>query len=150
MLNIYFGDLPEEEKSKYIYNTAVYFKNTYKDKWITDPLTVEMIRDVDKSEVISATQINSPIFGTMSPVQLSGGVKTLILVANDSKHIFNASTCGDNCAKWLLEIAKDKKIVINLRHLMDFGNGEFKIKVLNTGKIVKNMEELVLEAGEFV
>ena len=33
---------------------------------------------------------------------------------------------------------------------MDFGKNEFKIKVLNTGKIVKNMGELVLEAGEFV
>ena len=35
------------------------------------------------------------------------------------------------------EIAEKQKIVINLRHLMDFGEGEFKIKVLNTGKIVK-------------
>ena len=33
---------------------------------------------------------------------------------------------------------------------MDFGPGEFKIKVLNTGKIVKNMSELVAEAGQFV
>ena len=43
-----------------------------------------------------------------------------------------------------------KKSGINLYHLMDFGKGEFKIKVLNTWKIVKNMSELVLEAGEFV
>jgi hypothetical protein len=32
---------------------------------------------------------------------------------------------------------------------MDFGKGEFKIKVLNTGKIVKNMGDLVSEAGVF-
>ena len=48
------------------------------------------------------------------------------------------------------KIAEKQKIVINLRHLMDFGEGKFKIKVLNTGKIVKNMGGLVLEAGEFV
>ena len=30
MLNIIFGDLQEA-----IYNTNVYFNNTYKDKWIT-------------------------------------------------------------------------------------------------------------------
>ena len=47
-------------------------------------------------------------------------------------------------------IAEKEKIVINLRHLMDFGNGDFKIRVMNTGKIVKNMQELVLEAGELV
>ena len=33
---------------------------------------------------------------------------------------------------------------------MDFGDGEFKIKVINTGKIVRNMGELVLEAGGYV
>ncbi len=150
MLNIYFGELPEEEKEKYIYNTAVYFKNTYRDRWITAPLSVEMIEDVDHSRVVSATQIESPIFGMMSPEQLSGGVKTLLLAANDKKHIFNASTCGDNCAKWLLKMAEKERVVIGLRHLMDFGTGTFKIRVLNTGKIVKNMGELVLEAGEFV
>ncbi|MBR1673801.1 MAG: DUF4869 domain-containing protein [Eubacterium sp.] len=150
MLNIYFGEIPESEKSRYIYNTAVFFKNTYKDKWITAPLTVEMIKDVDKSEVVSGSQINSPIFGLMSPVQLSGGVKTLILTANDTTHIFNASTCGDNCAKWFLKMAEDKKVVINLRHLMDFGKEPFRIRVINTGKIVNNMKELILEAGSFV
>ncbi len=150
MLNVYFGDLPESERQKYIYNTSVYFKNTYQDRWITAPLSIELIKDVDRSVVISATQIESPIFGVISPTQLSGGVKTLLLVANDRKHIFNASTCGDNCAKWLLKISEKDKIVIGLRHLMDFGPGAFKLRVLNTRKIVKNMDELVREAGEFV
>ena len=150
MLNIYFGEIPESEKDKNIYDTAVYFKNTYQDGWITSPLGVAMIRDVDKSDVVSGVQIDSPVFGLMSPTQLSGGVKTLLLIANDRKHIFNASTCGDNCAKWLLKIAEERKTVVNLRHLMDFGSDKFKIRVLNTGKIVHQMEELVSEAGEYV
>lgn len=145
MLSVYFG-----EKVDAIYNTNIYFNNTYKDAWITKPFAKEMIMDIDKSEVIDSKTILSPIFGNMSPKRLSGGVKTLLLIANDKTNIFNASTCGDNCAKWILEIAKDRKVEINLYHLMDFGKGEFKIKVMNTGKIVKNMSELTLEAGEFV
>ena len=47
MLNVYFGPMPEA-----IYNTAVYFKNTNEDKWITAPLAVEMIADVDRSKVV--------------------------------------------------------------------------------------------------
>ena len=86
----------------------------------------------------------------MSPKKLSGGAKTLLLIANDKKNVFNASTCGDNCAEWILKIAEDRKVEINLFHLMDFGTGEFKIKVLNTGRIVRNMAELAVEAGEFV
>lgn len=145
MLNVYFGDMPEV-----IYNTNVYFNNTYKDKWIVHPLSREMIKAVDSSDVIDERTILSPIFGNISPKKLSGGVKTLMLIAFDKTKIFNASTCGDNCAEWILRISEDRKTVINLRHLMDFGKGEFKIKVMNTGKVVKNMQELVSEAGEFV
>lgn len=145
MLNIYFGDMPDS-----IYNTNVYFNNTYKDRWLQDELSKEMIKAVDRSEVIDEKTILSPVFGNMSPKKLSGGVKTLLLIRFDKERVFNASACGDNCAKWILKIAEDRKVVINLHHLMDFGKGEFKIKVLNTNKIVKNMAELVVEAGEFV
>ena len=147
MLNIFYGNMQEA-----IYDTAVYFKNTYSDHWITTPLAVEIIQDVDHSKVIGSQIIESPVLGMITPLQLSGGVKTLLLIANDkaNKHVFNASTCGDNCAKWLLRIAEKRKVVINLRHLMDFGDGPFKIRVLNNGKIVKNMGELVEAAGEYV
>ena len=145
LLSIFFGDMPEA-----IYNTSVYFKNQYKEKWITDELSVEMIKSVDRSEVLDANAIKSPVLGIISPVGLSGGVKTLILIANDKKHIFNASTCGDNCAKWILKIAEDRDVTINLRHIMDFGKKKFKIKVLNIDEIVTNMEELLHSAYKFV
>ena len=138
MLNVYFGEMPDA-----IYNTAVYFKNTYHDSWITNPLSVQMIKDVDKSDVVSGSVIESSMLGSITPLALSGGVKTLMLVNFDRKHVFNASTCGDNCAKWLLKIAEKRKVVINLHHVMDFGKEPFKIKVLNNGKIVKNMCELL-------
>ena len=147
MLNVWFGKMPDVDV---IYDTSTYFKHTYKDKWITDPLTVEMIRDVDHSEVVSGGMIQSPVLGMIPPAQLSGGVKTLILIYKDSGRVFNASKCGDNCAKWLLKIAEKKKKVVNLRHLMDFGDGEFKIMVMNCNKIAHNMRELVLLAGEYV
>ena len=70
MLNIYFGEMPEA-----IYNTNVYFNNTYKDSWITNQLTKDIIKAVDKSDVIDENTIMSPLFGNMSPKRLSGGVK---------------------------------------------------------------------------
>lgn len=145
MLNIFYGHMPDV-----IRNTDVFFNNTYKDQWITKPLSRDMIRDVDKSVVLDTRAIISPIFGIMSPEKLSGGVKTLILIDNDPGHVFNASNCGDNCAKWLLKIAEKKKVVVNLRHFMNFGKGEFKIRVLNTGKVVKNAHDLIYEAGRYV
>ena len=145
MLNVWFDKMPDV-----IYDTSTYFKHVYRDRWITDPLSVEMIRDVDHSEVIGSNLIQSPVLGAISPTQLSGGVKTLILINKVKGQVFNASRCGDNCAKWLLRIAENKKVVVNLRHLMDFGDGEFKIMVMNKKKIAHNMRELVLQAGEYV
>ena len=139
MLNIYLGEMEQA-----IYYPPAYFDNQYEDEWITEPLSVEMIKDVDRSEVISSHLIESPVLGPISVKEISGGVKTLILLAFDqSGKVFNASACGDNCAKWILQIGKEKDLTINLSHLMDFGAGEFEIRILNSGDIVHNMKEFI-------
>ena len=145
MLSVYYGDMPEA-----IYNPALFFKNSYSDDWITDELSKEMIRDVDKSEVIGPRIIDSPVLGGITPRELSGGVKTLICIYKRPDRVFNASACGDNCAKWLLEIGKRQDVTINLRHLMDFGEKEFTVKVLNTDQMVHNMDELLPIAAMIV
>ena len=145
MLSVYYGDMPEA-----IYNPALFFKNSYSDDWITDELSKEMIRDVDKSEVIGPRIIDSPVLGGITPRELSGGVKTLICIYKRPNRVFNASACGDNCAKWLLEIGKRQDVTINLRHLMDFGEKEFTIRVLNTDQTVHTMDELLPIAAMIV
>ena len=110
----------------------------------------EMILDVDKSIVLGNAVIDSPVLGKISPTALSGGVKTLILIKNEPDKIFNASTCGDNCAKWILKIAENRDVTINLRHLMNFGKGPFEIRILNTNQIVHDRKELVSIVGLYV
>ena len=145
MLNIYYGNMKEA-----VYNTAAYFKYDYEDSWIVDPFVKEMIQDVDQSTVLDSGVIDSPVLGKIPPVGLSGGVKTLILVKFEKDKIFNASTCGDNCAKWLLKIAESEDRTVNLLHLMDFGRECVSVRILNTDLIVHSMGELVSAAGEFV
>ena len=146
MLSIYLGQMDDA-----IYYPPVYFDNQYEGEWITEPLTIEMIKDVDKSEVVSPHLIESPVLGPISVKEISGGVKTLILMAFDeTRKVFNASACGDNCAKWILEIGKRKDLTINLRHIMNFGKEDFEIKILNTGKMVHNMKQFIETAAEYV
>ena len=64
------------------------------------------------------------------------------------EYIFNASACGDNCAKWILYIARElgnkgTDLVIRLGYLMDFGNEPFEIEIENLGIIVHSSKELV-------
>lgn len=146
MLTIIFGDVENS-----IYNTNVYFKNSYEPEWLESELARKMIKDIDKSDVLSGECINSPVLGQIPPERLSGGVKTLLLILNEPDKIFNASTCGDNCAKWLLEIGRQKDVTINLRHMMGFGKEtEFNIKIRNNGKIVHSMKELIPAASYYL
>ena len=146
MLSIIFGDADNT-----IYHPPTYFDNTYEDDWITASLSVEMIKDVDKSEVVGPHLIQSPVLGPISTKELSGGVKTLILMAFDETgKVFNASACGNNCAKWILKIAESKDLTINLRHVMDFGDGDFNARILNNGIVVNSTKEYVEIAGEYV
>lgn len=74
----------------------------------------------------------------------------MMLMAFDDSRVFNASACGDNCAKWILRIGEIKDMTINLRHIMDFGEGEFAMRILNTGGIVHNMKGFVDTAVLYV
>lgn len=146
MLTIIYGDVPNS-----IYNTNVYFKNTYEPEWFESDLSQKMIKDVDHSDVLSGECILSPVLGQIPPERLSGGVKTLLLMLNEPEKIFNASTCGDNCAKWILEIGKQQDLTINLRHMMSFGKDTlFDIRIANGGEFVHTMKELVPIASKYL
>jgi len=147
MLNIYFGDLDGA-----IYNTSVYFDNTYLNSWLDDEMAAAMIKSIDKGTILSAYAVDTEALGVIPVTKISGGTKTLLLIRNNHTKVFNASTCGDNCAKWILAIAKasEKDITINLHHIMDFGTGRFDIRILNTGDIVHSMAELVPVAGRLL
>lgn len=120
-----------------------YFDNVYEDEWIEDDFVKEMIKDVDKSTVISAHVIESPVFGAITPQGLSGGVKVLILMLKDDSFVYNMSNCGNSCAKWILKIAEQKDLTVYLQHILRF-EGSFEIQIMNTGKIVHNTQEYVL------
>ena len=146
MLSVYLGKMEEA-----VYYPPVYFDNRYEDEWITDKRSIEIIRDVDKSDVVSSHLIENPVLGLISPKELSGSVKTimLMLLMKQEEYLMHLYV-EDNCAKWILKIAESKDLTINLRHIMEFGDGEFEMKILNTGEVVHNMLEFVNVAGLYV
>lgn len=131
-----------------------YFDNVWEDAWLEDSFVKEMILDVDKSEVISPHLIESPVLGPIGPKDLSGGVKVLILLLKDDTFVYNISNCGDNCAKWIVEIARrfekeqNRDLTVFLEHIMDFGTCQdlaVDFKIMNSDKIVKNTVDYVDE-----
>lgn len=137
---------------EYMKDAPSYFNNVYEDEWLEDDFVKEMILDVDSSKVISPHIIESPVLGAITPKELSGGVKVLILMLKDDSFVYNMSNCGNNCAKWILKIAEKKDLTVYLQHVLRF-TGEFEIMIMNTGKIVHNGKEYVnelLKAEEMV
>ena len=147
MLKIVYGEVENA-----IYNTSIYFDNTYLDNWITDPFAKKIIKNIDKGEVLSPQAVDTKALGVIPVTKISGGTKTLLLMHNEPNKIYNASTCGNNCAKYILEIAKMLKtdLVINLHHLMDFEKGKFEIQIVNSGVVVHDMKELVMNSVDFL
>ena len=142
MLRVWFG-----EKENAVYNTSVFFKNRYEDAWIEDDFAKAVIKDVDHSEVRSANSIHSPVLGDITPLQLSGGVKALILMKQYPHKIFNASNCGDNCSKWILELGKNSNFTINLHHIMHFDGDDLEIRIMNHRNLIVHSMQEFLDAG---
>lgn len=128
MLTIRFGAVEDT-----LINVDAVFDNNYEDEWFTDSLVKEMILDVDKSVVVSAHTIESPVLRQIPPSSLSGGVKALILMLKEDWEVW-ATACGDNCAKWILEIGKQRDLTISLEHFMKFPTYEFDFIDAITGK----------------
>ena len=80
----------------------------------------------------------------------NGGTSGYRPVRNLPNMVFNASTCGDNCARWLLKIAKEQDVLVTLYHIMKFPWKRFEIRINNDGRIVRNMQEFVGATNDFL
>ena len=145
MLKIFFGEM----------GTANYgpswFKYNYHPEWLKEPFVQQMIEDVDHSRYVDGLVIDSPVLGPIPPERLSGGLKTLIMIHERPDLVFDATSCGDNCAKWLLEIGKQKDVLVNLNYLMDFRKYEpFQIYVKNEDKLVTNYIDFLSTAENYL
>lgn len=148
MLKIHFGEY--EGQIDYI---NMYFNGNFEREWFDDPMVRAMIKDVDKSDVICGSAIDSPVLGPISPRELSGGVKMLICMLKDpnESNVYWGTSCGDNCAKWMIEIGKIRDVTISLTHLMLFRTPEEKdlpgmnAICLNSGNKIDTMVDYLHE-----
>ena len=120
------------ETKNTIYAIDANFDLLFNPDWLNNQLVKDIILDVDNSKVISPFCIQSPVFGQIAPSKLSGGVKALILMLFLDKEI-SATACGDNCAKWILEISKIKDLTVCLEYSMDFPEPHFRFYHVDDG-----------------
>ena len=145
MLYIHFGEMNNVNYG------PDWFKTNYDPEWLKDPFVQDMIKDVDKSDYVDGLVINSPVLGAIPPERLSGGVQTLIMIYEKPELVFDATSCGSNCSKWLMKIGKKNDTTINLNYLMKFEDSEdFEVFIENENRKITNMEDYIMTAVKYV
>lgn len=147
MLHIKF----DTDSDRVIIDVKTQFSAGFKPEWLESDLAKRMVLDVDKSKVIAPYCIESPVLGQISPFMLSGGVQNLLMMLNFPEDLnieFWGQACGENCEKWIYEIAKTKNIVLRLTNMMTFDDVDtFDIPImvhLRSGETVEVHNSLEL------
>jgi hypothetical protein len=143
MLKVWVGDTIND-KEEYINAPEIFFDYSHAPEWILSDFSKLVIKKIDKSEVIDKDCIMSPILGAIPVSEISGGTKTLIMMNFDDSHIFNASSCGDNCADFIVDISERKDLTIRLGYIMEFpSNIDLNGVIMNTGKEFHTQNEFI-------
>ena len=120
MLYLIFMNVTEAEASKmtgkkFMENSGAWF-NWYSRNYNLneDDFFIRALREIDNCDVPMPNVARDILTGdTYSFDKISGGVKSLWLIYHKSEEfVYPASFFGENCYKLLLEISKDRDIII--------------------------------------
>ena len=65
--------------------------------------------------------------------------------------MFNATSCGENCARWLLEIGRKENVAVNLRYYMPFDDcGDIEVEIMNENFKATNIKDYMHIALKYV
>lgn len=123
-----------------VYYIDEQFHVDYEKTWVLDPLAREIAENVDKVKFNAGISYTTSFGRRYSPSQLSVGVKTLLLLLFKPEYQYCVTNCGDNCAKWILEIGRKHDINIVLTRIMNFGEN---FTVLVNGIEINSMPQLI-------
>lgn len=120
MLHVLIRKRPEN----YRWDTDGDFWDFNKVEWFNDKRVIKIIETIDKNKVrilepydpskpdYANYVIVSPVFGYITPNEISTGCKTLILSIMRPERIYSTLRMGENVANLMVELAKEMDITI--------------------------------------
>ena len=145
MLKVLFGRELENCNS----HPSVYFDNVYEYDWFDDPFVIQMVKDIDKSE-LKGLCVLSPFLGSIPVEKLSGGVKSLILMYKFDNFVTDLIFLGNNCEDWILKISEQKDLTVCMTGFdMRFDNKDVRALCLNDNSTINNYREWCGKMCEF-
>lgn len=147
MLNLYIGYPPSEFKGV-VRNPDRYFKDMDVYEVMSTDFAVRVAKecsDIASFDNPILMRTNSGRF--VSPLDLSSGAKNLLIMKYTDK-ICNMLWCGDNCDKYVEEVAEEKDLtVFTTRAYVPYDEATVvkPFRVLNNGKIYNSPYEYVTD-----
>lgn len=148
MLNLYIGYPKEDEIGEIVYNPDDYFKDMDLYEVMSTDFSMRVARecsDITKFETPILMRTSSGRF--VSPLDLSSGAKNLIIMKYTDK-ICNLLWCGDNCDKYVEEIAEERDITVFTTRVYvpyEDSTNVVPFRVLNNGRIYNSPYEYVTD-----
>ena len=139
MLKVYFGN-----NEKALRSGDGYFDNWLDDDCLETEFAKEVVREIDKSELISKNLVQSPVIGAVPPKFLSGGAKSLLILRFSDVEM-NITAFGENCYPYIIKISKEKDITIcsnNAFRIFERGDLDSML-ILNDGSFIHSDDELI-------
>lgn len=139
MLNIWIDNFSNKEKTnEYEGYVSDYFDDEYEDEWFRDDYVKMLVKEIDNTSVLDDGSLYNEYLGGIVKQQLSSGVKGLILLYKTDCRI-KGERLGDNCWKYVLDIAKNKDIYISLNSIPNLPE-DFSAYLENIDSIVDKRE----------
>ena len=110
MVRVLFG---EDFGEKTILDIDSYFNNVYENDWLEDDVVKQIVKDIDGSE-LNGLNVISPVLGSISVRDISGGAKALIclLMEDNPAGYIDLVVLGENCEKWLAYVFEKKDVQV--------------------------------------
>lgn len=114
MLKVWIG-IPEEDsfKGQKVNDPDLFFKRRVKDlSFMDSDFSHRVVKELSRvSEVLSCVTLRTKHNSLISPMQLSSGAKN-VLIMKYFDCACNMTWCGENCEKFVEEIADEKDLIV--------------------------------------
>lgn len=122
----------------YLESASGWFDYNCLGEWFQDETVKKIVKDIDQTEVINASLAISPVLGSISVKEISGGAKGLILISKDEdKRAFSSTIFGDNCVGWLARLSFEVDFVLVMEHALGMKGTQSINAVGENGELLK-------------
>lgn len=152
MLNVLWERLHVAKKrDNFIVKPSVVFDTFYDRSWLENEWAKRVVSDIDNVPMVRDSVFESIVYAGLSPQYLCNGTKNLFLCRYIDNQFNHFSKMGENCYKYLFEIAKMKDVYMIATAFVFPTDSDMcgqQVRFINHNRVVNTAEDFADEIDE--